>query len=393
MKKISLPLLGFWILGCGIFILANGQVEIYGYFEPQYSGIYLDSTYYQSSYGKLRVDLSSTDIKNVRFGADIIYLNYFGKKTWDILEFLPDSIRNAIPPYQQRFYQFSFKDTLYLDNAFVRLHVRRLALMIGKQQISFGTGYFSNPTDVFNTKDALDPNYEQPGHNALRLEFYPIPRLNITALLSPIASDWENSGKLGRVKIGLGHFDISVLGYQFKQTSTDFYTFQQTVEERIIVGGDIVGELLGLGVWGEGIYNIAEISDSTSYELLVGGDYTFEGGLYTMVEYHRNSSAKDDHQNYDLNDWMRYITGESKTIAQDQIYGLIQFPLTDYVTIGSMGIFSITDQGAAIIPMVNYSMYENVDITLMLNLYLGSEGSAFSNTLGTGGFIRATVYF
>ena len=41
------------------------QVDVYGYFEPQYTGIYLDKKYYQFHYNKLRVDLKSTVVDNV----------------------------------------------------------------------------------------------------------------------------------------------------------------------------------------------------------------------------------------------------------------------------------------------------------------------------------------
>jgi hypothetical protein len=90
---------------------------------------------------------------------------------------------------------------------------------------------------------------------------------------------------------------------------------------------------------------------------------------------------------------MRYLIGESKTLAQDQLYGLIQYPLTDYITLGGMGLYSISDQSAALIPMVNYSMFENVDIAIMFNFYTGEKGTAFSKKLGAGGLARAVVYF
>lgn len=373
--------------------LAYAQVDLYGYFEPEYAGLYLDTAYYQSSYGKLRLDLASSEVRNVRFGADIVYVNYSGKASWNLLEFLPEDITSSIPPEQQPYYQFSLRDTFYLDNAYARLSVRRLAITLGKQQISFGTGYFSNPTDLFNTKDAFDPTYEQPGHDALRLEIYPIPRVSITALYSPIADDWENSGKLGRIKVGVGHFDISTIGYQFQHTTTDYLTFQQTTRERLAVGGDIVGELLGLGIWGEGIYNILEDEEEEWYEFLAGSDYTFEGGLYAMIEFHHNSLSKSDYREYDLNDWMRYFAGETKTLARDQLYGLMQYPVTDYVTIGSMALFSISDKSAAIIPMVDYGIFENMDIALMFNLYTGEEGTTYHREFGYGGLVRACIYF
>ncbi len=368
------------------------EVDVFGYFEPQYNGIYIDETYYQFQSNKLRVDLIGTEIANTEFGANVIFLLYHGKTTWNILDFLPESVTSTIPAELRPFYEFEYSDTLYLDNVYARFAINRLAMTVGKQQISLGTGYFANPTDVFNTKDALDPTYEQPGHNAFRMDFQALPRLNIMALYSPIEFDLENSGRLMRAKLGLARFDLSVMGCETQYTKTDFYTFEQTKERRRILGGDIVGELIGMGVWVEVIYNFFENSED-SYEFLAGTDYTFESGLYVMLEYHHNSMAKSDHEDYDLNDWMRFFVGETKTLPSDQFYGLIQYPLTDMLQVGGSTIFSISDMSAAIIPMVQYSLFQNIELTFMGNIYLGEKGTAYSSSLGNGAFLRASVYF
>ena len=378
------------IILCVLGTYGFAQVEVYGYFEPQYAGIYLDTMYYQQSYTKLRVDMT-TAVKHTEFGADIIYLLYFGARQWNILDFLPQRIVSAVPPELYPYYEFILNDTVYLDNAYARLSFGRFAVTAGKQQISLGTGYFTNPIDVFNTKDALDPTYEQPGHYAVRLDWYPGYRFNWTCLYSPVEYDWENSGKLIRAKLGLGHFDVSATGYQYQYRTTDFYTFSVTQQRRTLLGIDVVGELLGLGVWGEGAYNVLD-SDDDFCEFVIGGDYTFESGLYTMIEYHHNSLGSPTDQ-YDLNDWMRFITGETKTIAQDQMYGRIHYPLTDLLLIGGSVLFCITDQSAAFVPMVYYSLFENVELTGMLNVYVGEEGKNYSSQLGSGGFVRANVYF
>jgi hypothetical protein len=373
-------------------MIHSQPVDVYGYFEPQYNGIYFADSYYQFQSNKLRVDLMSKAIANTEFGANVIFLLYHGTTEWNILDFLPDELTSTIPPEMRPFYTFRFRDTLYLDNVYARLALSRFALTAGKQQISLGTGYFANPTDIFNTKDALDPTYEQPGHNAIRVDFQALPRLNLMALYSPIESDFASSGKFVRAKLGLGHFDISLMGCETQYTITDFYTFGQTVERRHILGGDLVGELLGIGIWAEGIYNFLEDTEDC-FEFLIGTDYTFDSGLYTMFEYHHNSLAKSDHEDYDLNDWMRFFTGETKTIASDQFYALLQYPLTDMLTVGGSAILSVSDMSAAIIPMLQYSLFHNIELTLMGNIYVGEEGTAYSSSLGNGGFIRASVYF
>jgi len=368
------------------------KVDIFGYFEPQYNGIYFDGEYFQLQSNKLRIDLKSTSIANTEFGADVIFVLYHGKTDWNVLDFLSESIRSTIPEEMRPFYEIAFSDTLYLDNVYARFALNHFAVTAGKQQISLGTGYFANPTDIFNTKDALDPTYEQPGHNALRADFQPSPRLNFMALYSPVEFDLENSGKLIRAKLGLGHFDLSLLGCETQYTTTDFYTFEQLQERRRILGGDIVGELLGMGIWAEGIYNFFENSEN-GYEFLVGTDYTFESGLYSMLEYHHNSAAKSDAEEYDLNDWMRFLSGETKTVSSAQVYGLIQYPLTDMLIVGSSFVLSVSDKSAAIIPIVQYSLFQNIELTLVGNIYVGEQGTAYSNSLGNGGFLRASIYF
>jgi hypothetical protein len=392
-RYLSRPNFILLIAFCFLPTAMSGQVDIYGYFEPQYTGIYLDTAYYQTTYNKLRIDLNSTAVKNTEFGANVIFLHYFGATSWNVLDFLPGDITAAIPPDLYPYYQFSFNDTLFLDNVYVRLNFHRLACTVGKQQISLGTGYFANPIDALNTKDALDPTYEQPGHNAIRLDLYLANRMNVMVLYTPIAFDWQNSGKLVRAKLGLGHFDFSITGYEYQHTVTDFYTFEQTPEQRRLIGADVVGELLGLGVWAEGGYTYIEDNDNDFYEFITGCDYTFESGLYTMLEYHHNSLGKSAYTEYDLNDWMRFFTGEQNSIARDQMYGLIQYPLTDLIMIGGSVIFSISDQSAALVPIVKCSLHENVELTLMLNAYIGEEGKVFSEKIGNGGFIRANVYF
>jgi len=388
-KLISVLLIAI----CSLPSAISGQVDIYGYFETQYTGIYLDTAYFQNAYNKLRIDFTSTAVKNTEFGANVIFLHYYGATSWNVLDFLPSDVTAGVPADLYPYYQFTLGDSLFLDNVYARLNFRRCAFTVGKQQISLGTGYFANPIDVLNTKDALDPTYEQPGHNAMRLDLYLGNRMNIMALYTPIAFDWQNSGKLLRAKLGLGHFDLSVTGHDFQHTATDFYTFEQVQEKRRLAGVDIVGELVGLGVWAEGCYTFVEEPDDDFYEFIAGCDYTFESGLYTMFEYHHNSLGKSDHTEYDLNDWMRFFTGEQNTIARDQMYGLIQYPLTDLVMIGGSAIFSVSDRSAALVPMIYYSLYENVELTLMLNAYIGEDGKVFSEKLGNGGFIRASVYF
>ena len=374
--------------------LSAQEVDIFGYFEPQFTVIYLDQNYYQLQSNKLRVDLKSNPDENIEFGANFDWLVYHGKREWSFWDFIPKEVTSSVDPYRKARYRFTYDDRSFLDNAYLRFTCPSFDLMVGKQQISLGTGYAWNPTDIFNVKDLTDPIYEQPGHNAVRIDWPLRNGFGIMALYSP-ESVWENSGKLLRLKGRWRHFDFSVIGSETEWTLTDYnypYYNLASFHRRRLLGGDCVGELLGLGVWAEGAYNF--VKDSKDFwELVVGGDYTFDSELYLMLEFYHHSLAKSDYRQYDLNDWLRFFHQEQKSITRDQVCWLAQYPLTDLLKIGGSALISLSDGSIAFIPTVLYSLHENLELTLIGNINVGKEGKAYGSNQGHSLLLRSRVYF
>jgi hypothetical protein len=371
---------------------AAEDLDIFGYFEPQYNGLVQTDVYSQFHYNKLRLDILSSALANTEVGADLIGVVYSGKKNWNLFNFLPEHIAATAPPQMLDMYEFSYRDTIFVDNVYAGFTMNRFALTVGKQQISYGTGYFANPTDVFNDKDALDPTYEQTGHTAVRLDMQLKNRLQATVLYAPDEADWEGSTKFVRLKGGVKRFDLGFTLSHREIETIDYYTVHSTEQGCVQIGGDAVGEVIGLGIWGEGTYELLEQNDN-QYEFIAGSDYTFESGLYSMIEYHQNSEGKSNHRDYDLNDWMQFLSGQSRTLGRDQAYIYTRYPMTDVLALGGSCIICVSDGSAALVPTAEYSLYENVDLTLMLNFFIGSEGRAYSSKLGNGGFLRANIYF
>ena len=410
-------------------VAQDTELEVFGYYEPQLMSAHLQGNTYTMSSNKLRVDLQLRTSDRVMFGANFDYITYHGKTNWDITEYLPESIQNEIPSmqflgYEFNPYQLEFKDESFLDNAFVKLTFPRFDLTIGKQQLSMGTGYAWNPTDVFNQKDLIDPTYEQPGHNAIRLDVPLGGRVNMTAIYAT-GEEWKDSDMLLKIKTNISRFDLSALVIQknwiysdpraIDPIRMDLYGLKT---QRQIVGGDLVGELLGFGIWSEFAYNYVDIDDDSKkayleqldflqlsdqinpieidenfYEFLAGMDYTFDFQTYILCEYYRNSAGAADYKQYSFVDWMHYFLAERRSIARDQIYGYINHPLTDLIDVGGSVIMSLNDESVAIVPMINYNIFENVDLSLWGNIYLGSEGKIYASEQGNGGMLRARVYF
>lgn len=379
-------------------LIGQENVEIFGYFETQMMGARINNEFNQLYTNKLRVDLQSNLLENITFAANYDFITHHGKKMWNILDFLSPHVTSQVPQGAENLYMVSFVNQNFLDNAFIKIAFKRLDLIAGKQQISLGTGYVWNPMDVFNIKDLLDPTYEQPGHNAIRLDI-PIGYKYIFSTLYLPEDTWKNSAKLLRLKGRISHFDYSVVAvekiwrfHDYTQIDSVKGTFLELPERRRLLGISTAGELFGLGVWSEYAYNHMEISKDF-YELVIGGDYTFDFQTYVMMEYYRNTLGKRNYQDYMLNDWMRFFYAEQKAISRDQGYILVQHPATDFVKVGLMNIYSISDNSLTIAPSLFYSFSQNVEITAYLSFNIGEEGSVYGQNQGSGGLLRARIYF
>lgn len=391
---VSISLLPFYLAP----LEAQGEVDLFGYYEAQIMGATVKGNFYQLFANKLRLDLKSDVSSNVLFAANFDFITYRGKKQWNILDFLSSEITSNIPDVMKPLYVIPFSDRSFLDNAYLRLSFKPFDLTLGKQQISVGTGYVWNPTDVFNIKDILDPTYEQPGHNAVRLDVPIGLASTLTALYSP-GDEWNDSAKMLQFKSRISRFDIAVIGieriwrfHDYAAFDSSQMNFQELPEKRQLLGASTVGQILGLGVWAEFAYDWMERTDDF-YELVVGTDYTFDFQTYLLIEYYRNTLGKKDYRDYTLNDWMRNFTQEQKAVSRDQIYFLIQHPATDLMEVRMSTIYSLSDHSLALVPTVMYSFSQNVDIYAYLNWNLGKEGRYFAKTMGNGGFIRVRIYF
>jgi len=391
-------LAAFCLLAMCLSAGAQEKLEIFGYYEPQYVGTYVNESYYQLFTNKLRVDLRYALSERITFAANFDFITYHGKRQWNVLDFLSSDLTEQVPEPVRPLYVIAFENEIFLDNAFLKLSFPALDLTAGKQQISLGTGYVWNPTDVFNTKDVLDPTYEQPGHNAVRLDVPAGGRSTVAALYAPEAS-WSESGKLFELKTGAGRFDFMLDLIEVLWVFHDYTRFDPGAQDftalpgkRRLVGGSVVGELLGLGVWAEFAYNwMEQIEDY--YELVMGGDYTFDSQTYVMTEYYRNTLGKSDHRDYDLNDWMRFFAAEQKAVSRDQLYVFLQHPATDLLHLGVQNVLSLSDGSMALAPTASYSLSDNVELFAYLSFSIGSEGKAYGASNGHGGLLRLRVYF
>jgi hypothetical protein len=156
----------------------------------------------------------------------------------------------------------------------VELDLYPVRLTAGRQQISWGTGYFWNPTDLFNpvafTLVEMDERY---GADALSLEVGIGDLSQVQAAWAP-ARDPHRSRGAARFKTNVQDYDFSVMaGWIFRDR---------------VLGADFSGQVGGAGLRGEWLHNFAWEREDYD-QLVLGADYRFSALLILTAEYLYNS--------------------------------------------------------------------------------------------------------
>ncbi len=371
----------------------NAQSSFFGYYETEFDQLQFTDQTYNFGYNKLRMDFEARPDDAIAIGANINIQKYFGKTTWNIFDFLPKNIWQPTFGTEAEF-PIAISDTFYLDNVYLKAGFKNFDLTVGKQQISLGTGYAWNPLDIFNSKQLLDPTYEQTGVNAIRAEIPIKGRSAADFILSP-KSDWENSVKMMQLKTGINRFDITgtIAQYNWSRTNFDFAKFSITelINERTLFGGAVEGELFGVGLRAEGAWNNM-INQDDFAEIIIGSDYTFKNGLYILMEYLYNGGGVKNNQNLELNDYLQYLNGEIHSLMQEYLFGYANYPINDFLQFGILAFANINDKSASINPQLTWDMFQDVSLSVTYSQFIGDNDTEFG-LQDRGWRIRLRGYF
>ena len=375
---------------------STAQTAWFGYFESNADYFGLPRTHYLLGYHKLRVDLDARPNEQLHLGANVNIQRYWGQTKLTMYDFLTiDTIHwsNQGWTVGSSLYDnlmnwpIVFRDTMYLDNYYLTWESDRFSITLGKQQLSFGSGYAWNPTDLFNYKDVLDPAYEQTGVTAVRGDVQLGLRTRLTLVIQPGASVAE-TGRFLQFKTGVGSFDVA---WQYHQVPWQFSTLEMLryldravlvpVEhpvQRQMVGLSYAGELLGLGWHGELAWNHLYRNSLFNYdftEALAGWDYTTTGGTTLMLELFHNESGAPAGKYYDLLYGWRYFNREIHSYHQNYAFVNWLTPWRDS-QLGAFLIADLDDQSWLFSPTWQHD-WSSVTLQLFWMLSRGKPQSEF----------------
>ncbi len=360
------------------------QPEFFGYFESEMDILQVGTEKYNFGYNKFRLGVEARPNDNVLIGANINAQRYWGKTSWNFFDFVPGYTENGYTM------NFLLPDTIMLDNVYMRISFPLLDLTLGRQQISPGVGYAWNPTDIFNHKSLMDPSYEQTGVDVIRLYMPLGRRSSFSGIIQP-SDDFGGSTAQVAILAGLGHFDFGMnFTKQFASSSTTPILGDPFIGERNLLGGSMVGEFLGWGVWTE-IAHTKLIATSFSpwssiaypevhkpySEIVLGLDHTFDNSFYLLAEFLHNEYGIENRSDLTINDYLMSLGGSTHSLMQDYGFFYLMLPPMGYITLSALAIANLNDNSGTFAPQLDWNAFENTNISLQASWSLGADDTEF----------------
>jgi hypothetical protein len=366
---------------------AHAQVtsQLTGYLEHQFSvnrqgdgWVYLDQN-------RLRADLNARAGRGVRMSAAVVWQLFRGDTEFRLQDILPGELfADSDAP------SVKIENRDFLNHAYVSVRAGPAEVTAGKQYLTWGAAWVFNPTELFRPKDLFEPTYEREGVGAVSAK---LPLADLSEILVAFVPEggFETSGKLIRVRHHLAGFDLSALVAQVHQRTPppDLGEPPGKFRRRWTVGGDLSGEIFGLGVWAEGTWS--DHAGEGWAEVTLGGNYTLSDGTLLLVEGFYNGRGDWD-KPYAKEEWLGILSGHRRTLGRGTVAAMVSRPVRQLWSLGASALANLGDGSFALIPSVSHSFAENVDFLFNGILFSGSEGTEYGSARH-GGFLRLKVYF
>ncbi len=179
-----------------------------------------------------------------------------------------------------------------------------------------------------------------------------------------------------------GFEDLPVLNSNMEEVITNLVMMQPAKVEfgynrTSTIGIDAIGSIQDFGAWSEAAISINEDDDKT-LEVIVGGDYTFENNLYSVIQYY--------HRNYfdDETDAGNYLMIHSK------------MPFRQIHEWNATVIYDLGEHAYLINPEVNLSIMNDVSLdfgTVFVSDLSGDSDSLFGSLGEKKTYVKASYAF
>jgi hypothetical protein len=300
----------------------------------------------------------AVELRNRLFSGDMAKMGNFYPEMIDMDEGLADMSWNLVT--QKSFFINTTIDRLWLD-----INYGKFQTTIGRQRINWGQTFVWNPNDIFNAYSFFDVDYiERPGSDAIRLQFYPTWS---SAVDLAIKADSENDiTAAGLYRFSKWGYDIQLLaGYS---NSAD-----------IVAGAGWSGSIGSVSFRGEGswFHPLESFNDTTGTTIITAGlDKIFSDNSMAQVQLMYCNNPLN------LQDFTSLYTGNlsAKDLAFSEFtaFGQFTWAATPLLNIGVSAMWFPDLKGYFTGPSIDYSMAENVDMSVIWQHFKGEMGGTES---------------
>ena len=364
------------------------QTRVTGYLEHQFSASRSRGRWTQLDHDRLRADLVARAGRGVRLEAAAVWQLYRGDTRVRLSDHLPASVGASVDTAS-----LVIEDRHFVSHAYLVLSPGGVEITAGKQYLTWGAAWVFNPTELFRPKDLIEPTYEREGVGALSAR---LPLGALSDLLVAYVPDgpFRTSGKVARARHHVAGFDVSALAaavYEQPAATPGAVSAHRAgaLPRRLVSGGDVSGEVLGLGVWAEGTWN--DFAGDRWTEATLGGNYTLPDRTLLLVESYFNGRGRSGDP-YPAAAWLARLAGERRSLGRLVVFASASRPFGELWRVSLGALANPGDGSAALVPSVSHEFAENVELLAQGVVSLGHDGTEFGSG-GVSGFVRGRVYF
>lgn len=264
-----------------------------------------------------------------------------------------------------------------IDRAFVRLRVPHFDLTIGRQPISFGTGFFFTPMDLVApfSPATIDREFK-PGVDAIRGDLYLGTATRFTALVT-YAGAWDLDGI-----VAAAHARTTVVG-------VDLGAFLARAYGDQVFGIEMAGDALGVGLRAEATATFPAKADAFDFDdgeltlpqggpspflrAVVGADVRFDT-LSFFGELYVQTLGELDPEQY-LTRFADERFGRGELWLAGRYYGALSgsWQVNPLLTTSVSGFVNFGDASIMVSPALSWSVSDEVDLNIGAQLSQGSR--------------------
>lgn len=245
---------------------------------------------------------------------------------------------------------FVFNSTF--DRALLNWSKRKWDITMGRQRINWGINMIWNPNDIFNTLNYLDFDYEErPGSDAVRIQYN---HGTFSSLQLAYKIDKNSSRK------------VAALMYKTHVYKYDWQNFLGIYQEDFVLGTGWAGNIKQAGFKGEASYfhSYKTLGTKSQVSISLSLDHQLKGNYFIVVSYLYNSNGKD--AIYNIADVSKInLSVKNLMPFQHTIFIQASKALHPLVEGSFSAIFSPTKKSLILFPVVNISLSENWDLSVV----------------------------